>query len=122
MSPSPRLRDHEALEIQIGGLARGEGRCGDGDPMEFRQGALDALRWLTAGGPGPLTGCLEGPVVSVRAVVRELAAAESFMYGRPSRHRAYCTGAEHALMWAQFASASPPVPQPSLATEHFRSR
>jgi hypothetical protein len=65
------------LEIQLAVLAGEAGRRGDGDPVDFRQGALDALRWVTEGGPSPLTGCLEGPVVSVQAIVRELAAAEA---------------------------------------------
>lgn len=97
MSPSARLRDPDVLQAQITTLTR---EASDGDPMDFRGGALAALRWLTEGGPGPLTGFLEGRVVTVGAIVRELAAAEAIIYGRPSRHRAYCTGAEYALMWA----------------------
>ena len=119
MSPPARLRDHEVLEMQLAALAGEGGQCGEGDPLGFRRGAVDALRWVTEGGPGPLTGCLEGPVVSVQAIVRELAAAEAIIFGRPSRHRAYCAGAEHALMWAQFATASPPLPQRSPAV-HVR--
>ena len=115
MSPPARLRDHDVLEMQIAALADEVGDRGDGDQVDFRRGAVDALRWVTEGGPSPLTGCLEGPVVSVEAIVRELAAAEAIIYGRPSRHRAYCTGAEHALMWAQFATASPPLQQRSPA-------
>jgi hypothetical protein len=115
VSAAARLRDHEVLQMQLAALAGEVGHRGEGDPVDFRRGALDALRWVTAGGPSPLTGCLEGPVVSVQAIVRELAAAEAIIYGRPSRSRAYCTGAEHALMWAQFAMASPPLPQRSLA-------
>lgn len=105
MSPSARLRNHDVLQAQIAVLAR---EANDGDPTDFRRGALAALRWVAEGGPAPLTGCLEGREVSVGAIVRELAAAEAIIYGRPSRHRTYCTGAEHALMWAQFATASPP--------------
>jgi hypothetical protein len=105
LSPSTRLRDHDVLQRQVTALAR---EASDGDRADFRRGALAALRWVTEGGPAPLTGCLEGRVVSVEAIVRELAAAEAIIYGRPSRHRAYCAGAEHALMWAQFATASPP--------------
>jgi hypothetical protein len=112
------LRDHEVLEMQLAALAGEVGHRGEGDPVDFRRGALDALHWVTEGGPSPLTGCLEGPVVSVQAIVRELAAAEAIIYGRPSRDREYCTGAEHALMWAQFATASPPLPQRSPA-EHM---
>jgi hypothetical protein len=55
----------------------------------FHRGALYALRWLTEGGPGPLTGAVGGLPMSEHAVVRELAAAEEPVYGRPSMHRAY---------------------------------
>jgi hypothetical protein len=117
MSTSARLRDHEVLQRQLAELAGEAGDCGEGDALGFRRGAWDALRWVTEGGPGPLTGCLDGPAVSVQAIVRELAAAEAIIYGRPSRHRAYCAGAEHALMWAQSATASPPLPQRSPAVQ-----
>ena len=117
MSPSARLRDHDVLQMQIVALAR---KGGDGDTVDFRRGALAALHWVTQGGPGPLTGCLEGRAVSIAAIVRELAAAEAIIYGRPSRHRAYCTGVEHSLMWAQFAMASPPVRQQSPVGENLR--
>lgn len=76
----------------------------------FALGALDALRWLTVGGPGPLTGDVLSKPVTVRAVVHELAEAEAIVYGRQGELREYAQGVEHALMWAQFATAAPPVP------------
>lgn len=101
-----RLRERGVLAEQMVALrARGES-----DRRDFYKGALDALRWLTEGGSGPLTGAVGGPPVSARAVVRELAAAEELIYGRPSTCRDYACGLEHALMWAQFATAAAPVP------------
>ena len=102
-----RLRDRRVLEEQLTALERQGDR---GDKTEFYRGALEALRWVIGGGPGPLTGCYEGSPVSVAAIVRELAAAEDLIYGRPSRYREYGLGLEHALMWAQFATAAPPLP------------
>ena len=66
MSPPARLRDHEVLEMQLAALAGEGGQCGEGDPLGFRRGAVDALRWVTEGGPGPLTDCLEGLRHSMR--------------------------------------------------------
>jgi hypothetical protein len=77
---------------------------------EFVRGALDALRWLTEGGPGPLTTDPAPEPVNVRAVVHELAAAEAVIHGRQRNRREYAQGVEHALMWAQYATAAPPVP------------
>ena len=102
-----RLRDRRVLEEQLTALERQGDRD---DKTEFYRGALEALRWVIGGGPGPLTGCSEGSPVSVVAIVRELAAAEDLIYGRPSRYREYGLGLEHALMWAQFATAAPPLP------------
>ena len=116
MSPAARLRDLVVLKEQIGELACdiAEHR---GDPVvDFQQGAMVALRWVTRGGPAPLTGCFDDAPISVQAIVRELAAAEAVICGRQSRHRTYCTGTEHALMWAQFATASPPLRQ--LLSKH----
>jgi len=77
----------------------------------FALGALAALQWLTEGGAGPLTGQAVSTPVTVRAVVHELAAAENLIYGRFSGKREYARGVQHALMWAQFATSAPPVPQ-----------
>lgn len=107
MRSPARLRDRRVLEAQLAAL-------GPGETWDFRCGAVHALRWLTAGGPGPLTGVLEGPPVAVQAIVAELAAAEDLIYSA-SRTRGsstcqdYARGVEHALMWAQFATAAPPV-------------
>jgi hypothetical protein len=99
-----RLREHDVLAAQMEALrARVQF-----ERQDFDRGSLDALRWLTEGGPGPLTGAVPGLVVSVHEVVRELAAAEDLIYGRPSVHRDYARGVEHALMWAEFATAAPP--------------
>ena len=48
--------------------------------------------------------------MTVRAVVHELAAAEAVIYGRRQSRREYARGVEHALMWAQYATAAPPAP------------
>jgi hypothetical protein len=106
MTTLARLREREALAAQMAALRA----LGDFDQRDFHRGALDALRWLTEGGPGPLTGTVGGLPVTVHGVVRELAAAEELIYGRPSNSRDYACGLEHALMWAQFATAAPPLP------------
>jgi hypothetical protein len=106
MSGYGRMRERPVLAAQMAAL---EAREDAGTP-QFRRGALDALQWLCAGGPGPLTGVLTGIPVSSRAIVRELAGAEAIIYGRPSGSRDYACGLEHALMWAQFATAAPPAP------------
>src|SRR4051794_35437573 len=77
---------------------------------KFPLGALDALQWLINGGAGPLTGEATQKPVTVRDVVHELAAAEAAVYGRRPAQRDYARGVEHALMWAQYATAAPPVP------------
>jgi hypothetical protein len=92
------------LAEQLSVLCAEGRRSGSG----FVLGALAALRWLTEGDPGPLTGCLDRPI-PLRAVVHELAAAEAVIYGRPSAQRQYAQGVEHALMWAQFATSCPPA-------------
>jgi hypothetical protein len=106
MTTLARLREQGALAAQMAALRA----QGESDRRDFHRGALDALRWLTEGGPGPLTGTVGGPPVTAHAVVRELAAAEELIYGRPSKCRDYACGLEHALMWAQFATAAPPLP------------
>jgi hypothetical protein len=108
VSSGARLRDREVLHEQIEALTRHLGQT----RADFPRGARDALRWVLEGGPGPLTGCVEGLPVPVPAIVRELASAEAVIYGPRSHHREYCQGVEHALMWAQFATAAPPLPSP----------
>ncbi len=95
-----RLRDREILDAQLV-------RCRQID-NSFTQGAAAGLRWLTAGGPGPLTGTL-ATLIDFRSVVHELAAAEDIIYGPPSPGRDYARGLEHALLWAENATAGPPV-------------
>jgi hypothetical protein len=46
------------------------------------------------------------------ALVQELAAAEDLIYQRRSPRRAFARGLQHALMWAQYATAAPPVAIP----------
>jgi hypothetical protein len=93
--------------------------AGRPDVFEFDQGAGAALRWLVCGGPAPLTGSGTGPGTGpdtgrspppAAAVVRELAAAEDLIYQRRSPRREFARGVLHALMWAQYATAAPPVP------------
>lgn len=70
-----RLRDREILDAQLV-------LCRQID-NSFMQGTAAGLRWLTAGGPGPLTGTL-ATSIDFRSVVHELAAAEDIIYGPPS--------------------------------------
>ncbi len=109
-----RLRDRPALAAQIAALSTQlGGRSAQEDGVsEFLRGALNALEWVTHGGPGPLTGVLAGVPVARELMVGELAAAQDIIYGAPARHRDYARGVEHALMWAQFATAAPPLPPP----------
>jgi hypothetical protein len=101
-----RVREPKVIAEQMSALCAESKRTG----TKFSLGALDALQWLTNGGPGPLTGDVIQKPVTVRAVVHELAAAEAAIYGRRQTEREYAQGVEHALMWAQFATAAPPVP------------
>jgi hypothetical protein len=101
-----RVRDLKVIAEQMAALCAESKRTGS----KFSLGALDALQWLTNGGPGPLTGDATQKPVTVRAVVHELAAAEAAIYGRRPTQRDYARGVEHALMWAQYATAAPPVP------------
>lgn len=77
---------------------------------EFERGALAALQWLQEGGPGPVTDEVGGRPTAARVIVHELAAAEALIYGASSERTGYAQGVEHALMWAQYATAAPPVP------------
>jgi len=106
-----RFRRRPVLEQQITALE--QPRPADGRPAEFRRGARAALRWLPAGGPAPLTETVTGQPPPSTAVVPELAAAEALIYQRRSSRREYGRGVQHALMWAQYATATPPTPTPS---------
>ena len=83
-----RLREHEVLTAALSALCADRNRTGS----TFCLGAMAALRWLTQGGPGPLTDALTGKPVTFRAIVRELSAAEALIYGRPSDQRWYAAG------------------------------
>jgi hypothetical protein len=96
-----RLRDREILEAQLD-------RCRQVD-NSFTQGAAAGLRWLTAGGTGPLTGTL-ATSIDFKSIVHELAMAEDIIYGPPSTGQDYARGLEHALLWAENATSGPPVP------------
>jgi len=82
----------------------------------FALGASDALQWITEGGPGPLTTRVADKPVSVRAVAQELAVAEGASYGRKPERCEYAQGVQHALMWAQYATAAPPARSKSDTT------
>ena len=106
MTSPVRVREPEVLAEQMAALCAASKRTAS----QFALGALDALQWLTHGGPGPLTTDVVQQPVTVRAVVHELAAAEAVIYGRRQSRREYARGVEHALMWAQYATAAPPAP------------
>lgn len=114
MTGPARVRPPEVLAGQIAALRIASKRTTD----EFLLGALDALCWLTEGGPGPLTADATPRPVTVRAVVHELAAAEAAIHGRRLNRRAYAQGVEHALMWAQYATAAPPLPSDPAPRRH----
>jgi hypothetical protein len=121
MTGPARLRAGSVLSAQLSALSAEGERTGN----PFVRGASNALRWLIEGGPGPLTSTLETPIPQ-RAVVHELAAAEAVIYGPPTAQRDYARGVEHALMWAQFATACPPAPPaarlPSESTRGIAGR
>jgi hypothetical protein len=94
-----RLQDREILDAQLV-------QCRQIN-NSFTQRAA-GLRWLTAGGPGPLTGTL-ATSIDFRSVVHELAAAEDIIYGPSSSGRDYARDLEHALLWAENATAGPTV-------------
>jgi hypothetical protein len=70
-----------------------------------------------------LTGATAGPI-DFGVIVQELAAAEAIIYGPPSTGREYARGVEHALLWAECATSSPPTPTQdrSRPSKHDRSR
>jgi hypothetical protein len=102
MTIPTRLRQREILTAQLASCQRID--------SSFSRGAVAALRWLTAGGPGPLTGAAAAPI-DFGGIVHELAAAEAIIYGPPSTGREYACGVEHALLWAEFATSGPPRPR-----------
>jgi hypothetical protein len=75
-----RLRDREILDAQLV-------RCRQID-NSFTQGAAAGLRWLTAGGPGPLTGTL-ATLIDFRSVVHEHAPERHPPAGRPACRRSW---------------------------------
>ena len=101
MTIPTRLRQRDILTAQLASCQRVD--------SSFSRGAAAALRWLIAGGPGPLTSATTGPV-DFGGIVRELAAAEAIIYGPPSTGREYARGVEHALLWAECATSGPPIP------------
>jgi hypothetical protein len=101
MTIPTRLRQRDILTAQLASCQRVD--------SSFSRGAAAALRWLVAGGAGPLTGATTAPI-DFGGVVQELAAAEAIIYGPPSTGREYARGVEHALLWAEFATSGPPIP------------
>ena len=112
-----RLRARAVIESEIAALAPSRSGDGAGIPAgreaaaevgEFRRSARQGLRWLLVGGPGPLIAGA-GPVPA-RAVMAELGRAEKVSYTRSSRRLdvARARGVQHALVWAQYATATPP--------------
>ena len=101
MTMPTRLRPREILTAQLAA-------CRQVDSNYARRAAA-ALASLATGGTAPLTGALSAAINS-RGIVRELAAAEALIYGPPSTGRDYTRGVEHALLWAEFVTAAPPIP------------
>jgi hypothetical protein len=111
------VREPQVLAEEIAALCAESTRTGS----RFFRGAFDALQWLTEGGPGPLTRRVAEKPVMVRAAAREVAVAEGEIYGRDSEESSYAQGVLHALMWAQYATAVPPVrlePKSVAVTDH----
>ena len=65
MTSPARVRKPKIIAEQLAALYAESKRTG----TRFSLGALDALHWLTDGGPGPLTGDATQKPVTVRAVV-----------------------------------------------------
>jgi hypothetical protein len=101
MTAPTRLRQREILHAQLAA-------CQCLDSSSARE-AVAALSWLTTSGPAPLTGA-PSAALDLGGIVRELAAAEAIIYGPTCTGRDYARGVEHALLWAEFATAAPPVP------------
>jgi hypothetical protein len=107
---SPSFGTRHALEHQITALE--QPRPADGPPPEFSSGALAALRWLLAAGPAPLDRDDHRAIATPDGSRGELAAAEKLIYRLRSSRREYGRGVQHALTWAQYATATPPSPTP----------
>jgi hypothetical protein len=105
MTRPPKVREPRVLAEEMAALCAESTQTGS----RFSRGALDALQWLTQGGPGPLTRRVAQKPAMVRAAAREIAVAEGKIYGRDSVESRYAQGVLHALMWAQYATALPPV-------------
>ena len=75
MTIPTRLRQRDILTAQLASCQRVD--------SSFSRGAAAALCWLTACGPGPLTGAPAAPI-GFGAIVHELAAAEAIIYGSPA--------------------------------------
>jgi len=91
MTIRPRLRRPEILDAQLAQFVPGSNG--------FTRGAVAALRWLTAGGPGPLTGAL-ATTLNAQSIDHELPTAQVFMSGPASTGREYAHSVERALHWA----------------------
>ena len=115
MTIPTRLRQRAVLTAQLASCQRID--------SSFSRGAVAALRWLTVGGTRPLTGAAAAPI-DFAAIVHELAAAEAIIYGPPATGRDYARGVQHALLWAEFATSTPPAPtdNPSPSDSNERPR
>jgi hypothetical protein len=102
---SAKVREPRVLAEEMAALCAESKRSGS----SFSRGALDALQWLTEGGPGPLTRRVAQKPIMVCAAIREVAVAEGKIYGRDLVESRYAQGVLHALMWAQYTTALPPV-------------
>ncbi len=120
MTRPAKVREPRVLAEEMAALCAESTRTGS----RFSRGALDALKWLTEGGPGPLTRRVTQKPALLRAAAREIAVAEGKIYGRDSVESRYAQGVLHALMWAQYATALPPVrlEPKSVAVADHRAR
>lgn len=111
MSAPVRLREPTAIAAELTALTAARSL-----PGGFRTGARAALLWATRGGAGPLTGAIVTPPPPMREIVAELSAAEAIIYGRPSTCRDFAVGVEHALLWVECATPTPPSERSMPAT------
>ena len=111
MSAPVRLRAPAEIASELDAL-----KAARSLPEGFRAGARAALLWATRGGAGPLTGAMVTPPPPMRAIVAELSAAEAIIYGRPSTCRDFAVGVEHALLWVECATPTPPSVRSMPAT------
>jgi hypothetical protein len=99
------------MGVRTGRLQQQTGPTGGGPPG-VRAWSRGRLSRLLAGGAGPLTWAMTGQPPPGAAVVQELAAAKDLIYQRRSPRREFARGLHHALIWAQYATAAPPVAIP----------